>query len=282
MRKQKELITVMNMELEPFIRLSAFSGGFILFALWEVLHARRNRSIGRKHRWPGNLGITLLNTLVLRLLFSTAAVGTAAAVYGAGYGALAVYHLPYWLKIVGTVLFLDFTVYIQHVMFHTLPLLRRIHRMHHIEQELDVTTGLRFHPFEMVLSTFLKMGAVAALGAPPLGVVLFEVILNFTSMFNHSNIYFHPRVDAVLRLIVVTPDMHRVHHSVYQDERNSNYGFSIPWWDRLLGTYRAQPRGGHLEMTLGYPGFLGRRNTAFYHLLVHPFERMEKDETRGA
>ncbi len=266
----------MNMELESLIRLGAFTGGFLLFAVWEILHARRERPTGRKFRWPGNLGITVVNTFVLRLLFSTAAVGTAAAVYGAGYGALAVYPLPYWLQIVGTVLFLDFTVYIQHVLFHILPLLRRIHRMHHIEQELDVTTGLRFHPFEMVLSTLLKMGAVAALGAPPLGVMLFEVILNFTAMFNHANIYFSPRIDAVFRLLVVTPDMHRVHHSVYRDERNSNYGFSIPWWDRLLGTYRAQPRGGHLEMMLGYPGFAGHRINSFPHLLLHPFQKMKQ------
>lgn len=259
------------MESEALIRAAVFAGVFALLVLWEAGWSRRKRNVSRRVRWGGNLGITLLNTLLIRVVYPGAAAGFAAAVYGQNVGLFGLTEIPYWAQLVITVVWLDFVLYIQHVLFHTLPLLVSIHRMHHMDPELDVTSGLRFHPLEMLISTGIKMGAVLILGAPPLGVILFAVLLNAASMFNHANVYIHPSIDRVLRLLLVTPDMHRVHHSVIRNERNSNYGFAIPWWDRLFRTYRAQPKNGHLAMVLGHPAVQGRRAVGFLWMLLHPF-----------
>ncbi|KPV39631.1 hypothetical protein AN478_10925 [Thiohalorhabdus denitrificans] len=236
---------------EPQIRLGFFLGvlGVMLFS--EAAVPRRPRSQPRWVRWLNNLGLVVLNTVLLRLLFPAAAVGAALYAESQGWGLFNQWALPGVLVLVLSVVILDLIVYLQHVMFHAVPALWRLHRVHHADLDFDTTTGLRFHPVEIVLSMVLKLGAVVALGASPAGVLVFEVLLNATALFNHGNLRLPTGVDRVLRWIVVTPDMHRVHHSLEGDETNSNFGFNLPWWDRLLGTYRDQPRAGHEGMTIG-------------------------------
>jgi sterol desaturase/sphingolipid hydroxylase (fatty acid hydroxylase superfamily) len=202
-----------------------------------------------------NLGVVALNTALLRLLFPAAAVGFALVGEERGWGLLDNVALPDWLAVLAAIIALDLAIYLQHVMFHAVPALWRLHRMHHADLDFDVTTGGRFHPIEILLSMLIKFAVVAALGVPALAVFIFEVLLNATSMFNHSNVRIPEHVDRGLRLFVVTPDMHRVHHSVEDDETNSNFGFNLPWWDWLLGTYRDQPRAGHQGMTIGIRTF---------------------------
>ncbi|MGH7001988.1 MAG: sterol desaturase family protein, partial [Stellaceae bacterium] len=222
-------------------------------------------------RWPSNLGIAALNSAILRLTSLIAAVGFAALAERHGWGLLNNLALPGWTRIVLAVVLLDLAVYLQHVMFHAVPALWRLHRMHHADLDFDVTTGARFHPIEILLSMAFKLAVVAALGAPAAGVLVFEVILNATSMFNHGNVTLPARLDRLLRWIVVTPDMHRVHHSVVPNETNSNFGFNLPWWDRLLGTYRAQPAAGHRGMTIGLDAFRDPAQLRLDRMLVQPF-----------
>jgi sterol desaturase/sphingolipid hydroxylase (fatty acid hydroxylase superfamily) len=240
---------------ESALRLAAFTAVLAAMALWEALAPRRARVLPRGRRWPANLGIVLLNTALARILLPTTAVGVALAAQSHDWGLLQHAGLAPWVAVAAGVVLLDLVIYLQHVMFHAVPALWRLHRMHHADLDIDVTTGARFHPLEIGLSTLIKFAAIAALGVPPAAVVLFEVLLNATSMFNHANVRIPGRVDAALRWLVVTPDMHRVHHSVERDETNSNFGFNLPLWDRLFGTYRAQPRAGHAAMTIGVPGF---------------------------
>jgi len=256
---------------EPVVRLSAFLGVFVLVALWEAARPRRARLFSRWARWPSNLGIVALNTIVLRLLFPIAAVGMAVAAATSGWGLFNLVDLPPWLEVVLAVAALDLVIYLQHVMVHAVPALWRLHRMHHADMDYDVTTGARFHPVEIVLSMLIKLATVAVLGAHPAAVVIFEVLLNATAMFNHGNIRLPAVVDAVLRLLVVTPDMHRVHHSVVPNEANSNFGFNLPWWDRLFGTYRAQPAAGHEGMTIGLNVFREAADQRLDRMLVQPF-----------
>jgi sterol desaturase/sphingolipid hydroxylase (fatty acid hydroxylase superfamily) len=220
------------------------------------------------------------NTLIIRLLFPAAAVGVAAFATAQGWGILNHFEVPRWLAIVVAVIVMDLVIYLQHVMVHALPLLWRVHRMHHADLDFDVTTGLRFHPIEIVLSMLIKFATVALLGAPVVAVVLFEILLNASSMFNHSNVRIPIWLDRVLRLFVVTPDMHRVHHSIEFDETNSNFGFNLPWWDRLFGTYRAQPRAGHEGMTIGIELFRAQQDvTGFFKMLLIPFRSRGSDST---
>jgi sterol desaturase/sphingolipid hydroxylase (fatty acid hydroxylase superfamily) len=188
-----------------------------------------------------------------------------------GWGLLNNYHLPYWLSVVVGVLMLDLIIYLQHVMFHTVPILWGLHMMHHADLDFDVTTGLRFHPIEIWVSMGIKISAVAVFGASPLSILIFEILLNATSMFNHGNVMLPLGIDRVLRLFVVTPDMHRVHHSVTIRETNSNFGFNFPWWDRLLGTYRAQPAAGHVEMTIGLSQFRDPKRLTLPWMIALPF-----------
>jgi sterol desaturase/sphingolipid hydroxylase (fatty acid hydroxylase superfamily) len=236
---------------EPFIRLGFFIGTFIIIALWEVIAPKRALTVSKVIRWLNNLGLVGLNTVVLRLLFPAAAVGVAVFASEEGWGLLHYYPVPLAVAVVVSVLVLDFIIYLQHVLVHAVPALWRLHRVHHADLDYDVTTGARFHPIEIILSMLIKFATIVVLGAPVIAVILFEVILNATAMFNHGNISLPKGLDRVLRWIVVTPDMHRVHHSVEDDEANSNFGFNLPWWDRLFGTYRDQPRGGHQGMTIG-------------------------------
>ncbi len=243
----------------PGFRLGCFLLVLVSMALWEVAAPRRELKLARLARWPHNIGIVVINTLLLRVLFPSAAVGMAIVAESRGWGLLSGSTLSHWALVPLSVLVLDLAIYLQHVMFHAVPLLWRFHRMHHADLDFDVTTGVRFHPVEIVLSMLIKFAVIIALGPPALAVFLFEVILNATSMFNHGNVRIASGVDRVLRLLVVTPDMHRVHHSVEHDETNSNFGFNLPWWDRIFGTYRDQPRAGHDAMSIGIHGFTERR-----------------------
>ena len=256
---------------EASIRAASFFGIFIVVALWEVVGPRRKLSVSKGLRWINNLGIVFFNTLLLRFLSPLMAVGLAIMAEEENWGLLNNTALNSYVKLFLAVLLLDLIIYLQHVMFHTVPWLWRLHRMHHTDLDFDVTTGSRFHPIEIILSMIIKMLIVAALGAPPVAVVIFEVLLNATAMFNHGNIRIHINADRILRLLVVTPDMHRVHHSVKPDETNSNYGFNFPWWDRLLGTYKAQPEDNHLKMTIGLNQFRESRYLRFHWLLIQPF-----------
>lgn len=239
------------MEHEATIRLAAFLGVFTIMATWELLAPRRVLDLPRQARWPANLAIVAIDTLILRLLFPGAAVGVALIAKMHGWGIFNAIDVPFMPAVVVSIVLLDFTIWLQHVVFHAIPVLWRLHRVHHADLGFDVTTGLRFHPIEIVLSMLIKFAAIILIGAPALAVIAFEIILNAGSLFNHGNVRLPFALDRVLRFVVVTPDMHRVHHSVIPAETNSNFGFSFSIWDRLGGTYRAQPREGHEDMTIG-------------------------------
>ena len=256
---------------EPQIRLIAFASVFAVMAAWEMLAPRREQQLGRGTRWPSNMGIVVLDTVLVRLVFPTTAVGLALLAEAQGWGLLHALGLPVWASVLLAIMALDFAIYLQHVSFHAVPALWRLHRMHHADLEFDVTTGARFHPIEILLSMGLKLGVVAALGAPAVAVLIFEVLLNATAMFNHSNVRMPAWVDSVLRWVVVTPDMHRVHHSIIARETNSNFGFNLPWWDRLFGTYRAQPTAGHDAMIIGIEQFREPREQRLDRMLTQPF-----------
>src|SRR5262245_207023 len=271
---QEGISTVMReavLACEPFIRLGAFGAVFALTAAWELLGPRRRQAIGRSVRWPGNVGVVIVDTLLVRLVFPATAVGLALVAEAHAWGLFNTVALPAWIAVVSSVILLDLAIYFQHVLFHAVPALWRLHRMHHADLEFDVTTGLRFHPFEILLSMMIKLAVLAALGAPALAVLIFEVLLNATSMFNHGNIRIPQALDRVLRWFLVTPDMHRVHHSIVSRETNSNFGFNLPWWDRLFGTYRAQPAAGHDAMTIGIEQFRDPRELRLDRMLLQPF-----------
>src|SRR6056297_1886120 len=255
---------------EAAIRLTVFLGILVAMMLWELAAPRRRQEVPRVLRWSNNLGLVVLDTLILRLTFPILAVGLAVIGAERGWGLFNTIDAPLWLAILVSVLLLDLAIYLQHVLFHAVPGLWRLHRMHHADLEFDATTGLRFHPVEIVMSMGIKLAVVAALGPPAVAVLIFEVLLNGTALFNHANINLPRRVDRWLRLIVVTPDMHRVHHSVIPEETNSNFGFNLPWWDRLLGTYKAEPKAGHKEMLIGIEQFRTTRDLWLDRMLVQP------------
>jgi sterol desaturase/sphingolipid hydroxylase (fatty acid hydroxylase superfamily) len=253
------------------VRLGAFIGVFTAMALWEVVVPRRPSSYPRAKRWPSNLAIVALNTLLVRILLSATAVSLAALGTHRGWGLLNNLPLPSWCRIITSVILLDLAIFLQHIMFHAVPVLWRVHRMHHANLDFDVTTGARFHPIEIILSMLIKFGVIAAIGASAASVLIFEVLLNATSMFNHGNVRVPVGLDRYLRWLVVTPDMHRVHHSIVVAETNSNFGFNLPWWDRLLGTYRAQPAAGQEGMTIGIEQFRVGRELWLDRMLLQPF-----------
>jgi sterol desaturase/sphingolipid hydroxylase (fatty acid hydroxylase superfamily) len=233
------------------IRLGFFIGIFALMALWEIVAPRRALSVSKAQRWLNNIALVALNSLLLRLLFPTAAVGLASLTQEQNWGVLNTLDTPLLPAVVIAVIAMDLVIYLQHVMVHAIPILWRLHRVHHADLDYDVTTGARFHPIEIVLSMLIKFAAIMVIGPPVVAVLVFEVLLNATAMFNHGNVCMPRALDRVVRWFLVTPDMHRVHHSVEDDEANSNFGFNLPWWDRLFGTYQKQPRGGHEGMTIG-------------------------------
>jgi len=236
---------------EVTIRLSFFLGVFVVMAAWEVSSPCRALSVSKAVRWANNLGLVLLNTVLLWLLFPAAAVGMAAFANSQGWGLLNHFEVPILLSVPIAVIGMDFVIWLQHVMLHAVPALWRLHRVHHADLDYDLTTGARFHPIEIVFSMLIKFATIMVLGTPVIAVLIFEVILNGMAMFNHGNVRLPLALDSLLRRIIVTPDMHRVHHSVEDDEANSNFGFNLSVWDRLFGTYRDQPRGGHEGMTIG-------------------------------
>ena len=259
------------MNNEIIIRVGSFLAVFSLIALWEIVARRRSLTTSKKVRWFNNLGITSIDALLVRLVFPVLAVNMAIKAQQSGWGLLNNFDLPYGLKFVIGIVALDLTIYLQHVMFHAIPTLWRLHMVHHADLDYDMTTGLRFHPIEVMLSMGIKIAVVAALGPPAVAVFVFEILLNGLAMFNHGNINLPLKTDRVVRYIIVTPDMHRVHHSVIIRETNSNYGFNLPWWDRLFGTYCDQPAKGHDGMTIGLSQFRDPKKLTLPWLLVLPF-----------
>ena len=259
------------LEHESSVRMFVFLAVLCIMAVWEAAAPRRSRVMPRFFRWLNNLSIVVLDTLVVRLILPVLAVGLASLAEKNGWGLLNLIDTPFWLNLLISLLFLDFAIYLQHRIFHAVPLLWRLHRLHHADMEFDVTTALRFHPLEILLSMCIKLVVVLALGATATAVLVFEVVLNATAMFNHSNVRLPGGLERVVRWLLVTPDMHRVHHSIVPRETNSNYGFNLPWWDRLLGTYRAQPEKGHLDMTIGIDQFRTTRELWLDKMLTQPF-----------
>ena len=256
---------------ESTIRLSVFGGLFVLLAILEMLVPRRIPKPVKTQRWITNWIIVIIDSVIVRLIFATAAVGGAIWAQGAGYGLFNLVSAPDWIAVLVSFVVLDFTVWLSHVASHKIPLFWKIHRMHHSDVDFDVTTAIRFHPIEIVLSMVWKFAVVVALGAPAISVLLFEIMLNGTAMFNHSNMKLPLWLDRYVRLFVVTPDMHRVHHSIIHNETDSNYGFNFPFWDRLFGTYVDQPKAGHDEMTIGLPAWQDERPTKLLWSLSVPF-----------
>ena len=257
---------------ETSIRMSFFFGVFFVMAMWEIKRPRRQLLVSKFARWLNNLALVFLNSFLLRLLFPAAAVGVAAFAAEHGWGLFNYYQLPFLVVVILTVVAMDFIIYLQHVLVHAVPVLWRLHRVHHADLDYDVTTGARFHPIEIILSMFIKFATIIVLGAPVVAVIIFEIILNAMAMFNHSNVKLPDRVDRILRGLFVTPDMHRVHHSVEDDEANSNFGFSLSIWDRMFGTYKAQPRAGHEGLTIGIHKYRDNKQVVWLSgLLSLPF-----------
>lgn len=257
---------------EKQIRMGFFFGVLVIMALWEVAAPRRKLTVSKTLRWTNNIGLVFFNSFILRILFPAAAVGVAISAKEQGLGLFNVYAVSPYIAVAASVIIMDFVIYLQHVMVHAVPVLWRLHRVHHADPDYDVTTGARFHTFEIILSMLIKFATILLLGPPVIAVILFEIILNATAMFNHSNIGLPAGLDRALRWFLVTPDMHRVHHSVEDDEANSNFGFSLTWWDRVFGTYRDQPRGGHEGMSIGIHKYRDTKDVSWLTgMLTLPF-----------
>lgn len=256
---------------EASVRITCFVVVIVACAIAEVVWPRKGRVLSRLSRWPGNLGITVIDTIAVRIIAPAAATGIAVWVNGHGIGLFNWMSIPYWLAVLASFLILDLVIYFQHRVSHVVPMFWRFHRMHHTDLDLDVTSGSRFHPCEILVSIGVKAVAIVILGAPVVSVLIFEVVLSSTAMFNHSSIRIPIPVDRWLRLITVTPDMHRVHHSIHSEETDSNFGFNVPWWDRIFKTYTAQPRDGHDNMQLGLKEFREPGASRLDRLLLQPF-----------
>jgi sterol desaturase/sphingolipid hydroxylase (fatty acid hydroxylase superfamily) len=259
------------MTREAAVRVGVFAAVLGALAMAEVVWPRRRPGLRRLQRWPHNLALVAAGAVTVRVVAPASVATVAVVAHRRGWGVYRVLGVPAAVSWPLSVLALDLAVYAQHVAMHKVQCLWPLHRVHHADVDVDVTTGVRFHPLEYLLSLGLKGGVVALLGAPTGAVILFEVLLNATSMFNHANLRLPPPVDRVVRLLVVTPDMHRVHHSIERQEADSNYGFNVPWWDRLFGTYRPAPRHPHETMTLGVPQFRDAREQRIDRLLTQPF-----------
>lgn len=265
---------------EPTIRLSVFIGLFVIFAWSEWLRPRRPLTVPKSTRWFTNIAIVVIDSALVRILFPAAAVGIAFWAQGEGYGLFNMISVPVWVAGLASIILLDFAVWLSHLLSHKIPIIWRLHRMHHSDRDFDVSTAIRFHPIEIIVSMIYKVAWVIALGAPAWSVILFEIILNGVAMFNHSNTKLPLAVDRILRLIIVTPDMHRVHHSTNPDETDSNYGFNFPFWDRLFGTYIDQPELGHDEMEIGLAAWRDERPNRLGWSLSVPFLPYEKRRSK--
>jgi len=257
-------------ENEVNIRLGFFFGIFLLIAAWELIWPRRVLTSKKTVRWYSNLGIVFLNSLILRWLFPVMAVTMAYLAQERGWGLLNMLSLPLGIELIISLISLDLVIYFQHRMFHRVPLFWRLHSMHHTDLDLDVTSGARFHPVEIILSMLIKIAVVILLGPTGLAVIIFETLLNTTAMFNHGNILIPKRIDQTLRWLIVTPDMHRVHHSIIPRETNSNFGFNLTWWDRIFGSYKHQPVKGHHDMTIGLEQFRDPKYLHLHWLVILP------------
>ena len=259
---------------EPLIRVTIFFGLLSLFMGLELLIPKRPPKVSRLIRWSNNIGLVFFNTLLIRLLLPVATIGVAYWTQEQGLGLFNLLEWNEWFEVLLAVIILDCAIYWQHRLFHKVPMLWRLHRVHHVDQDIDVTTGARFHPIEIFMSLAIKFALVCLLGPAAVAVVIFEVLLNGVAMFNHANIRFSSGLDKVLRWFVVTPDMHRVHHSRIVHETNSNFGFNLPWWDRIFGSYEEQPKLGHQNMDIGVSKFDEISKTQYLHnLLVLPFRK---------
>jgi len=261
------------MSMETALRLGAFFGIFLSMALWERGAPMRALAVARLPRWGTNWAISIIDAVTVKLLFGAAAAGAALDAAESGWGLFNLVAFPEWLEFAATLLVLDFAIWLQHLVTHKVPLLWRLHRVHHADRDVDVTTAIRFHPVEIAFSMTLKIGLVYTLGAPVWGVIAFEVLLNGMAMFNHANVRLPPGADRLLRRFVVTPDMHRVHHSVDRAEHDANYGFNLSVWDRIFGTYVPQPKGGHDGMTIGLTHYQDMRPVRLGWSLALPFFR---------
>ena len=272
-------MTVLGLS-EPVLRLIAFAVIFLTMAVFELVAPRLEREelhgAMKSRRWFTNLSMVVLSSLVLRVIFPLAAVGTALWAQERGYGLFPFLAVPGWIAGIVAFVLLDFAVWLEHVVSHKIPILWRIHRMHHADKGFDVTTALRFHPLEIVLSMFWKAAVIVALGAPALAVLIFEIVLNGCAMFNHSNVRLPLSVDRIVRLFIVTPDMHRVHHSSYRPETDSNYGFNFPFWDRMFRTYTGQPRLGHEGMEIGLEYYRDNAPARLVWALMLPFRKYQR------
>jgi sterol desaturase/sphingolipid hydroxylase (fatty acid hydroxylase superfamily) len=258
-------------EKEVMIRLGFFLGIFAVLAFFETRAPRRVLTAARKSRWFNNLALVSIDSALVRLVFPVFPLGLSLIARDHQWGLMNQFNLSPWLAVPAGIVILDFFLYLQHVMFHFVPTLWRLHMVHHSDMDFDLTTGVRFHPVEMILSMGIKLSVVRLFGLPVLGVLLFEIILNGMAMFSHSNIRLPLAMDRSLRLVIVTPDMHRVHHSVIIRERNSNFGFNISVWDRLMGTYRGQPGKGHEGIIIGTANLRDLRQLSLLKLLTLPF-----------
>ena len=247
------------MQREAVIRLGVFALVFVTMLLWELLAPRRVLSVSRTLRWTSNLGLLVLNTIVLRLMFPAAAVGIAYSVGQQGWGLFNLVDLPFWFEVLAAVLLLDLAIYLQHRLMHQVPVLWRLHRVHHADLDFDLTTGSRFHTIEIIVSMLIKWLVIILLGPALIAVLVFEVLLNGMAIFNHANVSLPRAIDRMVRYLLVTPDMHRVHHSTLVRETNSNYGFNLSVWDRVFKTYIDQPEKGHQAMTIGLAEFRDAR-----------------------
>jgi len=256
---------------EITIRLTFFFGIFALMALWEIKLPKRELTHSKSVRWLNNIGMVVLNSVLLRIIFPTAAVGMAVYAEQNHWGLFNVLDFPGWIEVLLCIILLDGAIYFQHTLMHAVPLFWRLHRMHHTDMDLDVTSGSRFHPIELLLSMIYKFAVIAALGAPPEAVIIFEILLNGSAMFNHSNVQLPAHIDAMLRKFFVTPDMHRIHHSVIENEANSNFGFALSIWDRMFGTYLQEPQEGHKDMTIGISEFRDKKFLTLPWMLIQPF-----------
>jgi len=262
--------------LESIIRLSAALGIFCIMIVWEYLSPRRVQRVARKQRWPVNLGLAAFNVGVMRLAFGSLAYLSAVSAGEQGYGLLNHWPVADWLSVIVTLLLLDFAIYCQHIVSHKWLLLWRLHQVHHTDLEFDATTAVRFHPLEIIISMLYKVLCIVLIGANPWAVIAFEVILNGAATFNHSNINIPPAIDKKLRWLIITPDMHRIHHSPFPTETDSNYGFSISCWDRLFRTYVATPRQPVATMMIGLKPFRQQQELGFVKLLQLPFKALRK------
>jgi len=259
------------MNSETTLRMGVFFGVLIIMALWEIIWPKRPLAVSKVVRWYSNLGIVLLDSFLVRLFFPIMAIGLADIAAERQWGLLNNFSFPFIPAVILSVIFLDMVIYFQHLVFHAVPMFWRLHRMHHTDLDYDVTTALRFHPIEISLSMLVKMSVVVVLGPPVLAVLIFEILLNASAMFNHGNVRLPQGIDNLIRHIFVTPDMHRVHHSEIRKETDSNFGFCLSWWDIMFGTYRAQPEKGHEAMIIGTGEFLEQRFSHLHWLLIQPF-----------